>query len=149
MDASADADAQVIAMVIEALRAAGLTDFQVEMGQVEFFRGLIEEAGMNEETTETLRELIERKNYFGVEEVIAGWKMEPALKELFLKLPELFGSIEIIEYARKRTRNARAQKALDRLEEVYHILELYGLTEFVSLDLGMLNKYQYYTGIIF
>lgn len=149
LDASADADAQVIAMVIEALRAAGLTDFQVEMGQVEFFRGLIEEAGMDEETTETLRELIERKNYFGVEEVIAGWKMKPALKELFLKLPDLFGSIEIIEYARKRTSNVRAQKALNRLEEVYHILELYGLTEFVSLDLGMLNKYQYYTGIIF
>lgn len=149
LDGSADADAQMIAMVIEALVASGLTDFQVEIGQVEFFRGLAEEAGMDSETVETLRELIERKNYFGVEEVLAGWKLEAPLKELFLRLPELFGSIEKICYAKNMTKNPRALAALARLEEVYHLLELYGFSDFISLDLGMLSKYQYYTGIIF
>ena len=70
-DDSSGADAEMIAMVIDSLKAAGLKEFQVELGQVEFFRGLTEEAGMDEETHEKLRELIENKNYFGVEELIS------------------------------------------------------------------------------
>ena len=49
-DDSSAADGEMIAMVIEALKAAGLKEFQVELGQVEFFKGLAEEAGMEEET---------------------------------------------------------------------------------------------------
>ena len=43
----------------------------------------------------------------------------------------------------------RALAAIDRLENVYGILEIYGLSSYVTFDLGMLSKYQYYTGIIF
>ena len=61
-DDTADADAEMIAMVIDALKETGLKEFQVELGQVEFYRGLVEESGMNEETQEQLRILIENKN---------------------------------------------------------------------------------------
>ena len=44
-DDCADADAEMIAMVIDSLKAAGLQEFQVELGQVEFYRSLVEEAG--------------------------------------------------------------------------------------------------------
>ena len=54
-DDTADADAEMIAMVIDALKETGLKEFQVELGQVEFYRGLVEESGMNEETQEQLR----------------------------------------------------------------------------------------------
>lgn len=136
-------------MVIRALKAAGLTEFQVELGEVDFFRGLLEEAGMDEEMEERLRELIENKNYFGVEELVMEQPIPQELKEAFLKLPELFGSLEEIQAAREFTRNPRALRAIDRLEEVNRILEYYDLSEYVSYDLGMLSQYQYYTGIIF
>lgn len=148
-DDSSGADGEMIAMVIDSLKAAGLEEFQVELGQVEFFRGLVEEAGMDDETQETLRELIEHKNYFGVEELIMAQPMSEELKHVFLKLPELFGSLEQIKLAKTLTTNARALHAIDRLEKVQAILESYGLAEYVSYDLGMLSKYQYYTGIIF
>ena len=61
-DSASGADGEMIAMVIDSLKAAGLKEFQVELGQVEFFRGLTEEAGMDRETGETLRDLIETKN---------------------------------------------------------------------------------------
>lgn len=148
-DDSSDADAEILAMVIRALKAAGLTEFQVELGEVDFFRGLLEEAGMDEEMEERLRELIENKNYFGVEELVMEQPIPQELKEAFLKLPELFGSLEQIQAAREFTRNPRALRAIDRLEEVNRILEYYDLSEYVSYDLGMLSQYQYYTGIIF
>lgn len=148
-DDSSDADAEMIALVIDALKSTGLKEFQVELGQVEFFRGLVEEAGMTEETQEQLREMIENKNYFGVEEVLTEQTMGEDLKRLFLKLPELFGNIEQVRLARSMTSNARALKAIDRLERVQEILDSYGLGDYVSYDLGMLSKYTYYTGIIF
>ena len=146
---SPQADAEMIAMVITALKSAGLKEFQVELGQVEFFRGLAEEAGMDEGTQEELRELIENKNYFGVEELLEERPMKEGLKEVFLKLPQLFGPLNNISSLKSLTDNERALKAIRRLEEVQGILEVYGMAEYVSYDLGMLSKYQYYTGIIF
>jgi ATP phosphoribosyltransferase regulatory subunit len=148
-DDSSDADAEMIAMVIDALKASGLREFQVELGQVEFYRGLVEEAGLDEETQEELRELIEMKNYFGVEELLNAQTMPEHLKKVILKLPELFGDITQIRLARTMTQNERALKAIDRLEKVQEILDTYGLGDYVSYDLGMLSKYSYYTGIIF
>lgn len=148
-DDSSDADAEMIAMVIDCLRAVGLKEFQVELGQIEFFRGLVEEAGIDEDTQTQLQDLIENKNFFGVEELLHTNPVDPKLREVFLHLPKLFGSIEQVRVARTLTENARARFAIERLEKVHNILENYGLSEYVSYDLGMLSKYQYYTGIIF
>lgn len=148
-DDTSDGDAEMIALVIDALKATGLQEFQVELGQVEFYRGLVEEAGMNETTQEQLRVLIENKNYFGVEELLSAQIMREELKDIFLKLPELFGDIEQIRLAKTMTSNPKAQKAIERLERVQEILDGYGLGDYVSYDLGMLSKYTYYTGIIF
>ncbi|MCI8659622.1 MAG: ATP phosphoribosyltransferase regulatory subunit [Lachnospiraceae bacterium] len=148
-DDSSDGDAEMIALVIDALKSTGLKEFQVELGQVEFYRGLVEEAGIDEDIQEQLRELIENKNFFGVEELLTEQTMGEPLKQVFLKLPELFGDIEQIRLARSMTSNQRALRAIDRLERVQEILDKYGLGDYVSYDLGMLSKYSYYTGIIF
>lgn len=148
-DDSPQADAEMIAMVIQSLRSAGLKEFQVELGEVEFFRGLLEEAGISEEEGDELRELIENKNYFGVEDYISNILKKADFKDVFLKLPELFGSVDNIRQAKEMTKNQRAQSAIDRLEKVHQILKEYGLTEYISYDLGMLSKFSYYTGIIF
>ena len=148
-DDASGADAEVIALVIDSLKTAGLEEFQVELGQVEFFRGLTEEAGMDQETCDALRELIENKNYFGVDELISKRDMPDSLRTVFLKLPELFGTLEQLKQVKYMVNNDRSRKAVERLEKIHAILESYGLAGYVSYDLGMLSKYQYYTGIIF
>lgn len=55
-DASPDSDAEILAMMIDLLKTAGLKDFQVSVGQVDFFKSLLEEAGMSEEAVEELRD---------------------------------------------------------------------------------------------
>lgn len=148
-DNSASADAEMVALVIQALLKAGLKEFQVEVGQVDFFKGLVEESKIDEETEVVLRELLENKNYFGVEELLANQPISLKQKEIFLKLSELFGSVEILAEAKELTANGKAIKAIERLEKVYEILKDYGLENYVSFELGMTGHYRYYTGIIF
>ncbi len=148
-DSSPDADAELLAMTVECLLAAGLKEFQVSVGQVNYFKSLLKEAGMDEEAEEQLRSLISQKNYFGVEELMEERKMDPGLSSAFQALPQLFGSYEVLEKARSLTDNPEALKAVERLEEIYEILKLYGYEKYISFDFGMVSKIQYYTGVIF
>ena len=149
-DDSVDADAQMLAITIECLLKAGLKEFQLEIGNADFFRSLISEAGFDdEEDIVKLKTSIENKSMFGVEDLVKNKKISQELKEIFLKLPELFGSIEILDYANSLTNNPRAIKAINRLEELYDIMAIYGFEKYISFDLGMLSKYDYYTGLIF
>ncbi|MCI8465008.1 MAG: ATP phosphoribosyltransferase regulatory subunit [Lachnospiraceae bacterium] len=148
-DGSSDADAELIALTVNCLLIAGLKDFQVDVGQVEFFNGLVEEAELPPETEARLRELIEEKNFFGVEDLVSRQSLDGRISEVFRRLPELFGSAEILETAARLVVNPRMKAAVERLENLWRILKLYGLSDYVSFDLGMLGKYQYYTGIIF
>lgn len=61
-DESADADAELLAMTVECLLAAGLTEFQISVGQVDYFKSLLKEAELNAEAEERLRSLISQKS---------------------------------------------------------------------------------------
>lgn len=149
-DDSIEADAEMLALTIECLLKAGLKEFQLEIGDADFFKALIKEAGIEEEEEITnLRDMIERKNMFGVEEIVANKNLSSELKDILLKLPELFGSQEILTSAKELTKNPRALKAIARLEKLYEIMIDYDYDKYISFDLGMLSKYNYYTGIIF
>lgn len=148
-DNSVDSDAEIIAMVIECLLKAGLKEFQVSIGQVDFYESLLKEAGMEGEDEEALKRLITNKNNFGVEELLCEKNIREDLKELFVSLPKLYGGMETLEKARTMTENPGALAALRRLEEIYEVLKIYGVERYVSFDLGMLSKYMYYTGVIF
>lgn len=63
-DPSVEADAEVISMVIEALKSTGLTRFQVTIGEVDYFRGLCEEAGLDEDTEKRTPFLHLRQEFF-------------------------------------------------------------------------------------
>ena len=148
-DASVQADAEMIAMTIESLCHAGLSDFQISVGNLEYFKGICAEAGLDEETELELREYISGKNYFGAEELLDCIHVEQKDKELLLKVSELFGTAAILTDAKDAATNDRSKNAIDRLEKVYQVLCDYGVEKYVSFDLGMLSKYNYYTGIIF
>ena len=69
-DDSAEADAELLAMTVECLLKSGLKEFQVSVGQVDYFKSLLQDAGLDTEAEENLRSLISQKNYFGVEDLV-------------------------------------------------------------------------------
>lgn len=148
-DGSVEADAEMIAMVVEALLSVGLNDFQVSIGQVEYFKGICEKAGLDEETEKELREFISGKNIFGAEELLAEKGIDLIYSNMLLKVTDYFGSVDVLKQAGTVVDNERSKKAVERLEKLYHVLCEYGVEKYVSFDLGMLSKYNYYTGVIF
>src|SRR5699024_10092118 len=91
-----EADAELIAMVVDGLKKVGLTEFQVNIGHVDFIQSLMNAADLNEEETKEIRELITNRNYFGVDELLDSRKVKETVKEAFHILPELTGGEEVL-----------------------------------------------------
>lgn len=149
-DSSVDADAEMLSMVVDCLKVAGLKDFQISVGHADFFRGLMEAAGLKEEQEEEIRDLISNKNFFGVEEFVETLNLNADLKKLFGMLGNLYtGSDELKEIKACAASYPRILAAIERLEELHGILETYDVARYISFELGTISDYQYYTGIIF
>ena len=149
-DSTVDADAEIIAMVIDCLKKAGLKEFQLSVGHAEFFRGLTDAAGLNEEQEEELHDLISNKNYFGVTEFAETLNLNDNLKALFGMLGNLYTGADELQSAKKyAAAYPRILTAIERLEELHQVLKIYGIDKYVSVELGLVSNYQYYTGIIF
>jgi len=148
-DGSVEADGEMIAMAVEALSLAGLKEFQVSIGQVEYFKGICAQAGLSEETELELRDLISGKNIFGAEELLTEKGVPDQYKSMILKTSDCFGSVEVLSKAKELDLNERSFNAISRLEKLYQVLCGYGVEKYISFDLGMLSKYNYYTGVIF
>ena len=148
-DDSVEADAEMLALVIESLLTIGLKEFQLNVGNVYFFQSLIEDACLDEEAEERVRELINNRNYFGVEEFLESIQVKRSSKEAFAALNELVGGVDILVHAKNIAPNSKGVMAIRRLEKIYDTLKLYGVEKFVNFDLSMTGTYGYYTGIIF
>ena len=57
-----EGDAEMIAMTVEGLRALGLEQFQIDVGQADFFRGILEDVDADEATARGLRSALARKD---------------------------------------------------------------------------------------
>ena len=146
---SVEADAEMIAMVVDGLKKTGLTEFQVNIGHIDFIQSLLESTGLEEEEKEEIRELITNRNYFGVEEILDNRSVKGSVKDAFRILPELVGGQEVLERAARIAPSANARLALTRLQQIYRLLMIYKAEDHVTFDLSMMGSYGYYTGIIF
>lgn len=148
-DDSAAADAELIAMIVQVMQKSGLKEFQISIGQVDYFNSLVEEAGLEEEAAAKLGEMISIRNQFGALEFLEKLQLKEELRTALGALSQMLGTTEVLGRARAITKNKKAIKAVQHLEDIYHILKSYGLEQYVTFDFGMLSKFKYYTGIIF
>jgi len=145
-----EGDAEMIAMTVEGLAALGLAGFQIDVGQAEFFRGILEDLGADEVTACELRSALGRKDQSSLERVVAELRAPPAaVSELLLALPALYGRGDVLDRAERLVKNARSEAALANLAEVYRLLRAYGLADSVLLDLGEVRGFDYYSGVHF
>ncbi len=146
---SVDADAEIVALAVQMMLASGLKEFQITIGHAGFFHALAQEAGFDTQIVAELKELITSKNTFGVAKLVSDQTVSESLAKAFTALTGLFGTEEMLTRAEGLTDNPQALSAVVRLREVWEMLKLYGVEQYVSFDLGMLSRYMYYTGIIF
>ena len=148
-DDSSAADAEILATVVDCIQASGLEEFQVEVGEVDFFKGVVEEAGLSVEEESHIRAYLQNKNFFGLQEYVKQLDISEHLKQVLVSFEHLFGGVDMLEQAQKLVQNRRSLEALDRLQKVYQALAFYHCEEHISFDLSMLSDFKYYTGILF
>ena len=103
----------------------------------------------DEDVKEQLRELIINKNFFGLIEFVESLDIPQAVKDVFVQFNELNGDVDILDKADALVSNETSKRAIRKLRKVYRMLKVYGLEQYISFDLGMLSRHNYYTGVIF
>src|SRR5574342_407869 len=122
-----EGDAELIAMTVEGLRALGLERFQLDVGQADFFRGILEGLGADEAKARELRSALGRKDVSALERIVADLAAPAAVTELLLALPTLYGRGDVLERAERLVKSARSEAALANLAEGYRLLTVSGL----------------------
>jgi ATP phosphoribosyltransferase regulatory subunit len=143
------ADAEVIAMAVRCLDAAGLRRYQVDVGHSEFFLGLLDGLALPDDLKPGVRSALARRDFVALGGLLSRTELRSAEHELLLRFPALRGGVDILDAAGKLVRNHRSERALEELARVHELLRAHGLGSTVSLDLGAIRDFDYYTGVIF
>ena len=142
-------DAELVALAVAALEALGMAGFQINLGQMAFFRALTQH--FSPDLLASIRQAIDHKNQSRLAAALD--EVEDGHRQLLERLPDLVGGVEVLDEAQAlcaRLDGADAAlAALDRLSRVYRRLEAYGVAERIILDLGEVRGMDYYTGITF
>ncbi|WP_127533457.1 ATP phosphoribosyltransferase regulatory subunit [Paenibacillus kobensis] len=149
-DPSAEADAEVVALAIASLKAAGVERFKIAIGHVGFLNGLFEEALPGQpEAQESLKAFLLGRDYVGYREQLRSLSLtEPVQRELEGIL-RLRGGQEICDQAMQLSEDATAKSAIRHLCEIWDVLKAYGVCDHVLIDLTMIGDFSYYTGMTF
>jgi ATP phosphoribosyltransferase regulatory subunit len=145
---SRKADLEVLSLAIQALSSFDSDNFRIEIGDIGFFTELVSRLGVNSDIEEEIRRLIEVKNYPALNDLldtIGNNKITYALKQL----PRLFGGVEVFEKASTLFSDEKIEQILSDLKDLYNKLEELGYNGKINLDLGIVNRTNYYTGIVF
>lgn len=146
---SPEADAEMIAMAVEILQQLGIRGFKVDLGQVDFFKGIMATAGLERSTALQLQEAIARKDSSAVGLLLENAPVDDGIKNEIAALPRMFGGTEVLRTAEKLVRNERSRAALDNLAQVIDILAIHGIKEQLTIDLGEIRGLAYHTGVTF
>lgn len=144
---SRTADLEVIGMAVETLSVCCKDGFSLEIGDVGFFKEIMDRLETDDNTKEEIRSLIETKNYPALNDAldkIGENKVTTALKQL----PRLFGGEEVFEKALKLFSDEKTDAILSDLKQLYVEVKKLAKNGNVTVDLGMVNRTDYYTGVI-
>lgn len=143
-----EADLDILTAAFSALEQAEAGSFRIELGHAEIYKALIEALGVDEQTAEDIRRLIENKSFAALGDALAPYQGSAAYQAL-CAMPQLFGGVEVLDQVEHMTGNMRVLAAVAYLRRVYTALEQVGFGESVIIDLGLVHEMDYYTGIMF
>ncbi|MNI03887.1 ATP phosphoribosyltransferase regulatory subunit [compost metagenome] len=148
-DDSPEADAEVVALAVASLQAAGVSSFKIAIGHVGFLNGLIEEAIPDQGDREALKEGLLHRDYVGFRETLAGLSLSSEKKEELAGILRLRGGKEVCGQALELSHSPLAQHSVQHLSKVWDALEDHGVAQHVMIDLTMIGDFSYYTGMTF
>lgn len=149
-DNSAEADAEVVALAVASLQAAGVSSFKIALGHVGFLNGLLEEAiPGREDVQQELKDRLLRRDFVGYREILAQQDLSAGQRNELAGILKLRGGKEVCREAQELSNNSLVQSSIEYLSAVWEALEDFDVARHVIIDLTMIGDFSYYTGLIF
>src|SRR5690606_14016783 len=138
-DGSAEADAEVVALAIASLKAAGVERFKIAIGHVGFLNGLLGERLAGQiKAQDQLKACLLGRDYVGYREQLRQLSLEEPLQHELEGILRLRGGLEICDQAMQLSVDETARESIRHLCEIWDVLEAYGVSEHVLIDLTMI-----------
>lgn len=141
------ADLEAVAAAVQALGSC-VEDFRFELGHARLFQLFSERLPLSREEVEEIRATIEAKNYAALGELLDPLGDAPAV-DAIRHLPRLFGGEEALEAAEEYCTDPETAEVLSYLKTLYAALRRMGLGEKLMVDLGLVQRNDYYSGVVF
>lgn len=143
-------DAELLLLLVELMKAAGLPDFTVSLGHVGFYQRLLVQSGLSPEKRREAEYAAAHKDLPRLEQVLAQERVSRRLARTLLETLERCGRDDVLEWGRRIAgRDPALREPLDRLASVYRFLIKAGCGNHVVLDLGEFRGFDYYDGVVF
>jgi ATP phosphoribosyltransferase regulatory subunit len=145
----AGSDAEVLALAVEVLRMLGLDEFTLCLGHVGFLQTLLDSHGVKGSACEKIKDYFNKKDFVSLRELVSQLQLSDFSRECILRVPLLRGGSEVLAEAASLLPPEAARDALATLAEIWQVLEDYGVSRFITFDLGLVRALDYYTGLVF
>lgn len=149
--AGVESDVEIVCLMMETLRVAGLQDIYLDLGHVGIFRALAQAAGLSERQEAAMFDALQRKASAEIDALVASFELPPELARMFAELPNLNGDLGVLQHAREVLAGAPPEvaDAIDYVEAVASQLKVCQPDLPVHVDLAELRAYHYQTGVVF
>lgn len=142
-------DLEIITTAIETLKSVTNKNFKLDIGYVNILKTSMNEIGISEEQQQIIADLIEKKSLISLSYYVKSLDINESEKELLINFPNLFGEEDAISKAKSLTKNKNILESINYLENIYSGLKNLGYEQYISIDMAMVPRLDYYTGIIF
>lgn len=148
--AGIESEVEVVRLMIETLRAAGIGECYLDLGHVGIFRGLARQAGLDAAAEHALFDALQRKAVPEIESLVAGFGLPDALAGMLVALAELNGDDALARADRVlAAADGAVQAALADLRRLAAALADWLPGVSIHCDLAELRGYRYKTGAVF
>ena len=149
--AGIESDVEVLSLMVETLKQAGIENLYLDLGHVGVYRGLVDQAGLDVEQEAVLFDALQRKAKPEISELLNDWSLPEAVAQMLTKLTDLNGSESVLTEAGNVLKKASkpVQQALDNLQQIATLLQQRLPDLKLHYDLAELRGYHYHTGAVF
>ena len=153
--AGIESEVEIIGLMLETFSALDVDDIYMDLGNVDIYRGLANQAGLSQEDESQLFDMLQRKAVTEINTLLDTLNISDSMKTMLAGLPSLNGGKEVFTKARALLTDAdtSVKDAVDYLEKTAELmLQRFAdkLSESkVHFDLSELQGYHYKTGVVF
>jgi len=144
-------DSEVVLLMLETLRCAGIEGVTLDLGHVAIYRALVQAAGLSEDDERALFNALERKATGDITAVLHSAVHDRQLRQWFDELSRLQGGIDVLARARVAFAKAPVEvlAAIDELHAIATTVQARMPAVNLYFDLSELRGYHYHTGVVF